>query len=163
MSSKSKASRRKRYKDDLEKIDNSNLSISEKMKARSELDDQYYNSPYAKLQDQVNEMEDEHQYALIGVVSIVSAVIGAFFLNDPVAGFFAFGAIGLIVGVALLTEPGLQMMELLSENLGNDDNSQQSTVTTPKSSKPKRICQECGWQNAESNNFCHDCGSTMAE
>ena len=164
MSSKSKTSRRKQYKNDLERINNSDRSISEKMKARSEIEDQYYDSSWAKMQDQINEMEDQHRYALMAVLGIFSAIVGSF-SQDPVTGFIVFGAIGVLAGLAFLTEPGLVLMETLSKELGENDNNlqQQQTVSSSKSSNPKKICQECGWQNSQSNNFCHDCGSKMAE
>lgn len=59
----------------------------------------------------------------------------------------------------IFTESGAQYY------MDNIENSNQSTQTshTSASSQTNVICQSCGWQNSQDNNFCHDCGAELGD
>lgn len=94
-----------------------------------------------------------------------------------VGGMFALGMIGwlllvpnplsgvisgvIVAGVSslFLTREGVAWRRSLEDHDGGGQQSQQQQEVS--SSGPKRVCSECGWQNPQGNNFCHDCGSEL--
>jgi ribosomal protein L40E len=97
------------------------------------------------------------QWTIVAVAFLIGGILGAVSNpTQPATGFFVIGGIFAGVAWAFATESGKEFREEVQENM---DEAQQQQASS--SSQPKRICSECGWQNPQSNNYCHDCGSEL--
>lgn len=164
MNSDSKKSRREKYQEELETVRNSDMGMTEKSEAISEVREKYYDSKYEERREDVEEMDDPKRYVFILGGGFIMGMLGLLLLQSG-GGFVMMGALGLFIASAFLTKPGIDFMESMGEVIEamDDSEQQQQSVSASKSSESKRICSECGWQNPQSNNYCHDCGSKMAE
>lgn len=154
--------RREKFEEEAERIRNSDRGISETADAIEEVREKYYNSKWEKMEEDIQEMEDYKRYAFILGSGLISALIGAGVFG--LAGFSTIGAVifGVIITLvasAHMTKPGLQFMKEFKQQSGGVAGQQQESGS--KSSKRNAICQNCGWQNLQSNNFCNDCGKEL--
>lgn len=95
-------------------------------------------------------------------------VIGFFLLGGfgslaivPDSNFVSFIFAGCLVTFpfwAIFTESGARWAEDVTNS--SDSNRTTQIQKNPEPSK-ESVCQNCGWQNADDNNFCHDCGKEI--
>lgn len=106
--------------------------------------------------------DDTDQWALVAVAFILGGFLGAVSNpNDPLFAFFVIGGIAGGVAWAFSTESGKAWRENIVDEM-NEAQQQQGT-TNSSSTKPKLVCQSCGWQNPAINKYCHDCGGEIAQ
>ncbi|AAG19404.1 hypothetical protein PNP59_13840 [Halobacterium salinarum] len=91
------------------------------------------------------------------VGGIVSAVI------IPSSNFVSFIFFGCLVASPfffIFTESGAKWY--MQKIVKSDSDQLNLTNSTPKQSRKKIVCQDCGWQNTQENNYCHDCGNELS-
>jgi hypothetical protein len=157
MNNDNNKSTRDKYEEDIEEIQDSDMSFTERRKSISELQDKHYDSQWGQLEDGLTEENKEKRYAIIIGAPIIFGLIGTIILQDLAGGFVFIGGLTFICFSIFMTKPGVQFLKNMEEDMGNNQQQQQK----PSRSKPKRICSKCGWQNPESNNYCHDCGAEL--
>lgn len=63
--------------------------------------------------------------------------------------------VGGVFAVGMMTETGRSMVSEALEEMENQNQEQAS-------SDENRVCSNCGWQNPNENNYCHDCGEKLS-
>jgi len=79
-------------------------------------------------------------------------------------GDFVFLLISLLIGGFLIgTEGGRKAVKEFIDTIDLDPGNQQQQQQRVggKTSKPTKLCSECGWKNPKGNNYCHDCGKEL--
>ncbi|OYR50040.1 hypothetical protein DJ74_06730 [Halorubrum sp. Ea8] len=91
---------------------------------------------------------------LVGGIGSVVIIPSSNFLS-----FLFFGSLVASPFWIIFTELGATwFMNRVVESGSNQSN---QTNNTTKESRNKIICQDCGWQNTQENNYCHDCGTEL--
>lgn len=103
---------------------------------------------------------DDEQKAIIGIGAfLLGGILGA--SSNPAEPGFSFlvvgGFFGLVVWMAI-TKSGVAFRRTVASEM--DESQQQQQVNRGRSEQTV-VCRECGWQNPQSNNYCHDCGSEL--
>lgn len=118
-------------------------------------------SPLENLQENVGDEDQSPKQLLKGMLMGVGMAIpifgmGGAILNssEPVSGFVSGMLWAIILGALFI---GV----LMTDMSGSQQQQQQQQVGGD--SGPTRICPECGWKNAKSNNYCNDCGYEFSE
>lgn len=99
----------------------------------------------------------------IGIVAFVLGMVLGFGVNSPTPLLTALAFGFLFVGPVLLmiTKEGLVLRRGFPKAMSVDGEDQQQQQVGTGHSEETVVCRECGWQNPESNNYCHDCGSSL--
>lgn len=97
-------------------------------------------------------------------------VIGAFLVGGigsvlvvPSSNFLSFLVVGCVLASPfwfLFTESGARWYMSEVANSGSEQSTQSVNLST-ESAETKIICESCGWQNTQQNNFCQDCGTEL--
>lgn len=90
---------------------------------------------------------------------LVGGILGA--IANPASAGSAFFVVGIFfAGIAwtFATEEGKEFRKEFKKNMDDAQQTQQQN----SSSAPSIVCSNCGWQNPEDNNYCHDCGEEIA-
>jgi len=112
---------------------------------------------------------DEIKVSSMLLFGMVGTVIGG-----AAAGLSSAVAFGIIAGMVgwfipyLMSEETLEGIEESIEEKQQQQKQQrqqrqQQQIKTSEGRKAKVICQQCGWQNNNNNNYCNDCGEPINE
>lgn len=102
----------------------------------------------------------ELQWGVVAAIFFIFGILGAVSSpQEPVSAFFIVGGIAGGVAWMLATESGVQVAKAWGIDISQQQNQQQATTSSSKSQN--KICSNCGWKNAPSNNYCHDCGEEL--
>lgn len=107
-----------------------------------------------------NPFKELPQWKIWGAVALLSGVVVIGFAllaaGNMGAAFLVFSA--PFIGVLILTETGREFLRVLQEEMEEGNQQQQDTSGI----EPKKVCPDCGWQNPNEGNYCHDCGSELS-
>lgn len=157
----SKSQRRERYEQRIEQIKNSDLSFTDRHRAISKAQKEFYDSDWEMLADGMEEWELKHKVVIVGSAFLIGGIFGAIIVpQSAISGFFYGGLLGASFGLLIGTESGMQLMQFVN-TISEDSRQKQQSAASSSSQKPKRICSNCGWQNNVKNKYCNDCGSKL--
>lgn len=112
-----------------------------------------------------HKLDDEQKLLAGGIVGFLGFLAGA--LASPesaVSSGFAFAGVGVIATWMMVADTGVAFRRSLDDGSGSESQQQQQvSVGGGKSKKKMQICRNCGWQNPQDNNYCHDCGDELTD
>jgi membrane protease subunit (stomatin/prohibitin family) len=91
-------------------------------------------------------------------VSVVVALLAGIYAaaTNPSEPVSAFITVTIGIGIFMCILSAAVVYKEYGPNQQSKKHQQQQQIGSD--SGPTRICPECGWKNAKSNNYCNDCG-----
>lgn len=101
----------------------------------------------------------------LGIGTGAVLVIGFFgAVSNPTQPFLGFSTMGVLTMIALwltISKHGVAFRKEVSENMETPQQQNQQQTKTGSSQVEQIVCQNCGWKNPKTNNYCHDCGNEL--
>jgi muramoyltetrapeptide carboxypeptidase LdcA involved in peptidoglycan recycling len=112
----------------------------------------------------------------LGIGTGAVLVIGFFgAVSNPTQPFLGFSTMGVLTMTALLltiSKHGVAFRKEASENMEAFRKEVSENMETPQQQNQQQtkmgssqveqiVCQNCGWKNPKTNNYCHDCGNEL--
>jgi membrane protease subunit (stomatin/prohibitin family) len=100
---------------------------------------------------------------IFGVIGVATGGLAAGPSSAVIFGIIA-SVVGLFISLFMSEEFREEVEEIRKEKeQQRQQQQQQQQAKASEAHKTKVVCQHCGWQNNNNNNYCNDCGEPINE